>query len=194
MHGLNRRDALIKLAAGGIGAATSDVWVAKLGALAQAQAAHVHASAAQATPAWVPKTLTARQLQTVAGLCELIIPATDTPGAKAALVDRFVDGVLHDAEPADRAKFLAGLAWIDKTSRARYKADFLSATPAQQTELLTRLSSEQDEKTGVEFFQALKSMTITGYYTTEIGLRQELGDSGQLFSGAFEGCTHPEDQ
>ena len=37
-------------------------------------------------------------------------------------------------------------------------------------------------------------MTIDGYYTTEIGLRQELGDNGQLFLGRFEGCAHPEHQ
>lgn len=38
----------------------------------------------------------------------------------------------------------------------------------------------------------IKSMTIDGYYTTEIGLKQELGDDGQLFLGQFPGCTHPE--
>jgi hypothetical protein len=46
----------------------------------------------------------------------------------------------------------------------------------------------------VAFFRAIKSMTITGYYTTEIGLRQELGDDGRMMLGAFEGCTHPEHQ
>jgi hypothetical protein len=35
-------------------------------------------------------------------------------------------------------------------------------------------------------------MTITGYYTSEIGMRQELGDDGQLFFAEFKGCTHPE--
>ena len=38
----------------------------------------------------------------------------------------------------------------------------------------------------------LKSMTIAGYYTSEIGLRQELGDDGVLAQARFEGCTHPE--
>jgi hypothetical protein len=37
-------------------------------------------------------------------------------------------------------------------------------------------------------------MTINGYYTTQIGLRQELGDDGQLFLAQFPGCTHPEHQ
>ena len=40
----------------------------------------------------------------------------------------------------------------------------------------------------------LKSMTISGYYSSEIGLRQELGDAGQLFHLEFKGCDHPEHQ
>ena len=49
-------------------------------------------------------------------------------------------------------------------------------------------------RAGVQFFRAIKSMTIDGYYTTEIGLRQELGDNGQLFLPQFAGCDHPEHQ
>ena len=37
-------------------------------------------------------------------------------------------------------------------------------------------------------------MTITGYYTTQIGLQQELGDDGKLVLAEFKGCTHPEHQ
>jgi hypothetical protein len=142
--------------------------------------------------------LSARQNEAVVALTELIIPQTDTPGAKAAGVNRFIDTVLVDARPADRERFLRGLAWMDERSRALSGKDFLAATSTEQTALLTRLSNEgtpdAEDRIGVEFFQAIKAMTINGYYTTEIGLRQELGDSGQLFLGRFEGCTHPEHQ
>ena len=37
-------------------------------------------------------------------------------------------------------------------------------------------------------------MTIDGYYTSEIGLRKELGDNGQLFLPQFQGCDHNEHQ
>ena len=43
-------------------------------------------------------------------------------------------------------------------------------------------------------FRAIKVMTINGYYTSEIGLHQELGDDGVLFMPQFIGCTHPEHQ
>jgi hypothetical protein len=48
------------------------------------------------------------------------------------------------------------------------------------------------DQIGVEFFQSIRSMTITGFYTSEIGMRQELGDDGQVFFAEFKGCTHSE--
>jgi len=196
--GLNRRDALRRIAVGGIGAVTSALWVQNLSALARVRADQVHTVlvTAQTTAAWAPKVLSAHQHQTVAALVELIIPQTDTPGAKAARVDRFIDTLLDGAEPSDRERFLGGLAWLDARSQTLYRSNFVSASPAQQTDLLTRLSAEAsaEDRAGADFFTAVKSMTITGYYTSEIGLRDELGDNGQLFLPAFEGCTHPEHQ
>jgi hypothetical protein len=198
---LSRRDAIRTLAAGGIGVASVPLWVDALSALAREQVPHAHPAmppAAAATPAWAPKILNAHQDQTVTTLCELIIPQTDTPGAKAAQVNRFIDGVLKEASAADRASFLEGLAWMDARSKALFGKDVISATPGQQTTLLTRLSSEEsgapEDQAGRDFFRALKSMTITGYYSTEIGLRKELGDDGQLVLAEFKGCTHPEHQ
>jgi len=196
---LNRRQAL-RAIAGSAGVAVSALWIDELLVLAEEQALHVHPAAAAAPQAatFTPKVLNAHQFQTVGTLVELIIPATDTPGAKAALVDRFVDSVLETASQNTRTQFLSGLALLDDRSRLLFGQDFVMATSAQQNDLLTRLSNRADAaapaQPGVEFFTAIKSMTITGYYSTEIGLRQELGDSGVLMSGTFEGCTHPEHQ
>ena len=196
--GLNRREALRKLAAGGIGAATASFWVESLSALARAQAPHAHLAQAGHVPAgWTPSVLNAHQNETVVTLTELIIPQTDTPGAKAALVNRFIDSVLSEADTQARQGFLGGLAWIDARSTALFGGDFVSAGAEQQADLLTRVSDPNaavEDKDGADFFQAIKSMTITGYYTTEIGLQQELGDDGQLFQLSFTGCTHPEHQ
>jgi hypothetical protein len=194
--GPNRRTALRTMAAG-VGAAASALWVSELSLLAEEQAVHAHLLAA--TPqggTWSPAVLSAEQLATVGTLVELIIPTTDTPGAKAALVDRYIDGVLRTASPDTRTRFLDGLAWMDTRSTALFKARFDAATPAQQTDLLARLAAlpSSEAEAGVQFFTAVKSMTITGYYTTEIGLRQELGDPGVLMLPSYPGCTHPEHQ
>ena len=194
-----RRAAIRKIAAGGIGAAASALWVEQLAALTRAQAMHAHAgiaASAQTAAPWTAKVLDPHQLETVATLSELIIPQTDTPGARAALVDRFVDEVLATAPAAERAAFLKGLAWIDARSKALFGKNVVSATPAQQTDLLTKLSvaNSREARAGIDFFTAMKSMTITGYYTSEIGLRQELGDDGVLAQATFEGCTHADHQ
>ncbi len=170
--------------------------------MAQNPALHAHAAiagTAQAAAApFTPKALSPAQLEAVATLAELIIPTTETPGARAALVDRFIDNLLANAQPADKERFLTGLAWVDTRSTALYGKPFTGATPEQQTELLTKLAAASghaaDDAPGVPFFTAIKQMTISGYYSTKIGLEQELGDNGQLFTAVFEGCTHDEHQ
>lgn len=145
---------------------------------------------------WTPKIFTAAQNQQVIALTEAIIPATETPGAKAALVNRFIDQVLADATETQRSAFLRGLAWIGERSQAEFGKDFATATSEQQTALLLRIDDEgpvaEGDRPGADFFRAIKGMTISGYYSTEAGLRQELGDDGRMVLATFEGCTHPE--
>jgi hypothetical protein len=196
--GLNRREALRRLGASAIGAAASPLWVKELTALARTHAGARPPAAGMAVEKWTPAVFTARQNDAVIALTELIIPETDTPGAKAAMVNRFIDHVLADAAPAQRDAFLRGLAWIDERSRSEFGAPIEAAGVQQQTALLARLADEENhaagDAAGVEFFHAIKSMTISGYYSTEIGLRQELGDDGRLMLAEFHGCDHPEHQ
>jgi hypothetical protein len=132
----------------------------------------------------------------VVTVSELIIPRTETPGARDVGVNRFIDGVLQEAEPGQRESFLRGLAWIDERSVALFGGRFVKMSAAQQTSLLTGLAGEDDpseaDRAGVDFFRAIKSMTITGYYSSEAGLRRELGDDGRIASAEFAGCNHPE--
>jgi hypothetical protein len=192
---LSRRQALRTLGLGGVAAAAVPQWVEALEALAQG---HVHPAPNPAVAAadWKPKVLTADQDATVTVMSELIIPATETPGAKAALVNRFVDAILEDADEHERREFLRGLEWTDLRSREMFGKDFRAATPEQQTELLTAMSSDKPATSGDllgrDFFKAMKGLTITGYYTSEIGMKQELGDDGQMFFTEFKGCDHPE--
>ena len=193
MADLNRRDALRQLALSGAAAVTAPLWVEALVEAAGQHAGHYQAAAAQIT-GWVPKALTPVQNQTVVALAELIIPQTDTAGATKANVNQFIDAVIAEAAPADRQKFLDGLAWLDARSQREAGAPFATATAAQQTALLTTLSSNQtptpDDQPGVDFFKAVKSLTITAYYTSEIATREELGDDGNMFFMEYTGCTH----
>lgn len=198
-QGVGRREALRRLAVGGAAAAALPSWVDTLSAFALDHA-HTHgqrAATAKTAAAWKPKVLTAQQNSTVITLSELIIPQTDTPGAKAANVNRFIDGVLSETSAPERMKFLEGLTALDERAKSEFGKPFVGLTVDQQTAILTGLAALQgkvDPKLhpDVEFFEAIKSMTIIGYYTSEVGMRQEIGDDGTLFFAEFKGCEHPE--
>src|SRR6266403_3261609 len=83
------------------------------------------------------RTLNPHQNDTVVAMIDLIIPETDTPGAKAARVNEFIDVVLTDwANGDERQAFLNGLASIDKRSRELFGKDFVDSSVEQQTTLL----------------------------------------------------------
>jgi len=193
---LDRRQALRTLALGSIGAVAAPSWAETLAGRARASAEHVHAALAAAPAAWTPRFLDAHQNETVVLLSELIIPQTETPGARAAKVNEFIDLVLANAEERERKEFVKGLVWLDARTQELFGADFAAAAPEQQAALLTLLASPKnkalEDQVGIDFFKVIKSMTTTGYYTSEIGMRQELGDDGQVFFADYPGCTHPE--
>ena len=194
--GLDRREALRRLAMGGVGTATTVLWGDRL--LAHAQAHPANEIARDAGEAWVPKVLTAEQDETVVMLTEMIIPETDTPGAKAAQVNRYIDTLLDDVDDDEREGFLGGLAWMDAQSQERFGAPFRGIASDEQHELLTSISTPSEEATesnpGEEFFSVIKELTVKGYYTSEIGMREELGHDGRLFFVDYPGCEHPEHQ
>ena len=189
---VTRRDALKKIAAGGAAAATSVFWVDALASAAEQQAVHHHAAMAAATGPWTPKVLSAAQNHTVVALAEIIIPETETPGATKANVNQFVDWVLVTATDADRQKFLDSLTWLDGYVTEAHNTTFSKAAPEAQLAVVTALSRMTPGTPGGDFFKAIKSLTVTGYYTSEIAMREEIGDDGNMFFAEFTGCTHPE--
>lgn len=92
---------------------------------------------------WTPRALSSAQGELVATIAEHIIPATDTPGARAVGVHRFIDVMLAEYYPADeRAAFLAGLTDVDHRAQAAHGAAFTALAPAQQRDVLTALDRE----------------------------------------------------
>ena len=166
---------------------------------AMARAAHMHPAGPQAIPDpnWKPLFFDGHENETVEILTELIIPATQTPGAKAALVNRFIDLMLAD-EAAERKKsFLQGLSWLDGRAFQLHGKSFISLAPDEQTAVLTPLADQENKKPedqpGVRFFQEIKDLTIYGYYTSKIGMDQELEYGGDDYHAEFPGaCNHPE--
>jgi len=136
-----------------------------------------------AGPDWTPEILTAEQNEMVDTIAEIIIPATDTPGASAAQVHRFVDAMLTGSySPKERDRFLKGLASADAYCQEEYGAPFLEMSADQQRALVGNLDAEtfgadapeEADRENPSFFRMMKELTIVGYYTSEIGATQEL--------------------
>ena len=143
--------------------------------------------AAQAAKSdWRPAILDAHQNETVIVLTELIIPATDTPGAKAARVNRYIDLFLRDGDARQRERFLDGLNWLDGQMLRAYGHPFVRCTPEQQTAQLQAMDASAPGP-GRNFFRLAKNLTQQIYYSTEIGF-QELNKGGRV-PKTF-GCTH----
>ena len=155
---------------------------------------HFHPAVPKQEGAWKPRLLQESEVETVASLAERIIPETDTPGARRALVHQYIDFVLAEGNASGREQFREGLAWLDKRCGSLFGKQFALLDPGQQDEILTRLSSSpsSEEPAGVSFFSQAKRLTIDGYYRSEAGMTQELSFEGRTFLAEFKGCTHPE--
>ncbi len=123
------------------------------------------------------RLLNAEQLALVRELGELIIPATDTPGAIGAEVHHFID---HQAacclSAQEQESLIKGLQRINSTAEKLYGKAFLSCTQAQQVALLTQMEQAQGEFTAQDraYFKQFKGLVLLGYYTSEIGASKEL--------------------
>ena len=191
---MQRRDALKLLLAGGVlPAFTPDLFTFFRGA--------------HPASGYTLRTLNAHQNDTVVAMIDQIIPATDTPGAKAARVNEFIDVILTEwATGSERENFLNGLANVDKQSNDLFAKDFAAASPAQQLTLLRSMDDaamsarrnrptrhgntvpeERDKQLEGDFWEVFKGITLHGYYTSEIGFTQEL--NLQIIPGAHHGCV-----
>src|SRR5690348_1417831 len=118
-----------------------------IGAIPTAGSAQQHDHAAGgATPkpgadVWKPEFFDDHEHKTVIALVDLIIPATDTPGAKAAQVDRHMDHLLAASPEEDRTKFREGLWWVDGYAIRKHGSPFVGCNPDQQRAILETLDT-----------------------------------------------------
>ena len=158
-------------------------------ALAAVPAAAVAAPADAPPATWTPSTLNGHQNETVIALTDLIIPETDTPGAKAANVNRYIDLFLKQVPSEQSQAMISGLGWLDQYSNSKYGRGFIGCTKPQQIAMLETVDANKEPglQPGHEFFQMMKGMTSQFYYNTAIGYR-ELNKGGRVPS-TF-GCQH----
>jgi hypothetical protein len=173
--GVSRRDVLAALLAGGAIAVT---WSAPAAAAALKKAG---------APAVLRPALGAEDMAILTAAAQVIVPATDTPGAKEAGVPQFVSALFTGWMTDDEAaQFRKGLSSLDASARERYQLGFAACSPEQGAEVLQalRASSPYGGRTfsltdrildpKAPFYLRLRDLVVLGYFTSEAGSNQEL--------------------
>jgi hypothetical protein len=125
---------------------------------------------------------------------ETILPATDTPGAKATHIGAFMALQVKDCYNAvDQETFITGIDKLNDACKNKFKMDFMACTPTQRTEFLNELDRQQKNYTKIKspeapnhYFRMMKELTLFGYFTSEAGCTKAL--RYVPVPGKFEGC------
>ncbi len=174
-HLLNRREA-IRCAGALLGGV---VLSGGSGLLAMLESPRAAASAA-------PADFTAEQMAFLDEIAETILPATKTPGAKAAQTGAFMALMVADTySPAEQRVFRNGMLQLESAMRQEYGVSFMDAAPEQRLGLLTRLDHDakrvMDARKPVppgeaaepaHYFRMMKELAVLGFFTSEIGCTQ----------------------
>ena len=128
-------------------------------------------------------------------LSETIIPAdSHSGGAKAAKVADYIEQrVRESTDDQQKALWREGLRLIESMSQHYNGKSFVAASSEERIAVLQVLSDNEHltELPEVRFFHELKSMTVRGYYTTKIGIHDELEYKGNRVLQEFVGCDDP---
>jgi hypothetical protein len=124
-------------------------------------------------------------------LSELIIPADDhSPGAREAKVADYLDQFVSEAfDDETRRIWREGLKLVDQVSNEVNGRPFMQSSEEQRIAALTRMARKESspQTPEEEFFVELKSHVARGYYTSKIGIHQELEYKGNTYLREFEG-------
>ncbi len=121
------------------------------------------------------------ELATVAILCDIILPAeADFGSATDAGVPEFIEFISKDI-PSHQLPLRGGIMWLNNQTNERFNLDFNKCSEAQQLAVIDDIAypgkTPVHLKHGEKFFSLMRNLTLTGYYTTEMGIK-DLGFMG----------------
>lgn len=165
---------------------------------AEASRAEAPPATAQSKPAGgktVAPFFTPAQYALVEELSEIIIPAdSHSGGAKAAKVADYIEQELREStDDSRKSTWHEGLRLVDLMSQHYHGKSFVDSSSEERIAVLTVLS-DNDQMTDlpeVRFFRELKHLTVRGYYTSKIGIHNELEYKGNRLLLEFVGCDDP---
>ena len=121
------------------------------------------------------------EMKTIRILVDIIIPKDNVSGsASEAKVPEFLEFIVKDM-PRHQTPMRGGLKWLDIQCIKRFNADFASCSSSQQIEMVDEIAfpekAKPDMTQGVAFFNLMRDLTATGFFTSEIGIK-DLGYAG----------------
>jgi hypothetical protein len=134
-------------------------------------------------------------IRTLDALTETIIPADEhSPGAHEAGVCEYLDVILADASPETKKLWRQGIQVANELAENSFERSFADCSREEQIAIVSELAGSEDPQGSMEerFFHALKRATIDGYYTSKIGIHQDLEYQGNEAMHDFPGCPHAE--
>ena len=143
----------------------------------------------------VHRFFNAQEIATISTISGLIIPADEhSPGTDDAGVPAFIDLMVSESSSEVKRVWREGLIAIDKLSQERFSTAFITANSDQQVTVLKAISKNEYKARSIEerFFVAIKGLTVDGYYTSQVGIHQELQYKGNAYLKDFVGCSHPD--
>jgi len=124
---------------------------------------------------------TNHEMQTITVLADIIIPADDKSGsASDAKVPDFIEFIVKDI-PEHQVPMRGGLRWLDMQCLSRFNKSFVESSKDQQLEMINEIAfpgkAKAGMKAGVAFFNRMRDLTASGFYTTQMGVK-DLGYVG----------------
>ncbi|TAF55259.1 MAG: gluconate 2-dehydrogenase subunit 3 family protein [Sphingobacteriia bacterium] len=124
---------------------------------------------------------TPEEMKTITVLGDIIIPADAVSGsASAAGVPAFIAFIVKDM-PSHQTPLRGGLRWLDRHSFTLHQKNFVQCTAAQQLAIVDQIAypekAKPEHRAGVAFFNLMRDLVTTGFYTSEIGVK-DLGYVG----------------
>ena len=124
---------------------------------------------------------TAAEIATITILGDIIIPKDAVSGsASDAKVPDFIEFIVKEM-PQHQTPMRGGLRWLNLESLKRFDKDFAGISPAQRIEIVDDIAypnkAKATMKQGVAFFTLIRNLTTTGFYTSEIGVK-DIGYEG----------------
>ncbi len=149
----------------------------------------------QAATAYRYRYFSPQQLKTLEALVETIIPADEhSPGAKDAGVAEYIDAIVADAPAETKQLWREGLLYLNQAATKVFGKSYEECSSSDQTAMLREIAGDEEspESRPEQFFRVCKRGTIDGYYTSKIGIHQDLQYQGNDALPQFTECHRGE--